>query len=154
MIAIREVTSEFLDIEPEISSVSEEIVVFELMLALEEEIMHLPEITLGPRSFRCQCRSLRERVNIVPGEVPEDETKFAVCVPQSIFDHVVRPPTNRAFEFSVLYDRDGSVVGSADAIAITYGVGQFGNTRSNVHAPVNQHEGMDIPLFIGGQQPC
>ena len=73
MSSVYEIAREPVTVQTELACVPGQIVVFELVLAVEQEVVHLPEASLCPR---CLCRKrgpFRERVNVVLGEVTEHE---------------------------------------------------------------------------------
>src|SRR6185503_17931898 len=73
-----QIVLESLDVEPEVPGVADEIAVTERVLALEQEVVHLPERTLLCRRFRCLGRPLRVRMDVVQRQVPPRVVDIAV----------------------------------------------------------------------------
>jgi hypothetical protein len=51
------------------------------VLILEEMIVHLPEAPLGTGGLRCDCRSDRERMDVITSEMTEHEASVELGEP-------------------------------------------------------------------------
>ena len=74
-----QVLLEPLDVEPELLGVADEIAVAERVLALEQQVVHLPERALLCRRLRRLGRPLRVRVDVVQRQVPPRRSRHRRC---------------------------------------------------------------------------
>jgi hypothetical protein len=91
-------------VELEFGRIPLQIVVFECVLAVEEQLVHVPEPALEcgglGRGSRCQ----GVRVDLCEGKMPESEADVAVSL-LDVFDLSKRLPRVRAFVIAVLEDQ-------------------------------------------------
>ena len=68
------VTVEPWDVEPELGCVASQVVVLERLLAMEEQLVHLPEASLERRSLSCGSSCEGVRMDLREREVPKHES--------------------------------------------------------------------------------
>jgi hypothetical protein len=95
-----------------------EVIVLELMLTLEENVVHLPEPSLGSRRLGCLGRPLREWMHVVTREVAKDEANLPRYLFQEFLDGVVGAAAIRAFELAILDERYASIRITSDVVCI------------------------------------
>ena len=101
-----DVAAEALHVEPEAGGVALDVLVLELALVLEEEIVHLPELSLVARGDRRASR--RERVRVRAGErvVLEDEPHAPLELAQQLLEQRMGAAAVGALEVAELDDGD------------------------------------------------
>lgn len=97
--------TEAVDVEPQLLGATEEVVILQLVLTLEEEIVHLPETTLGAGRLCRPSSAFGEGMHVVAREVAKHEAEFPRRFFQEPLDHVVGAAAVWAFELPILDER-------------------------------------------------
>src|SRR5688572_27735297 len=99
----------------------------EMTLVLEQQVMHLPELALSTRRFRCLCGMHCMRMRRLDREMPENEADASAESLEHELDGGRGLFAGGALEVAVLDDSDGRVLG-------TYGMIDGGNWECEVDA--------------------
>ena len=83
------------DVELELGGIPPQIVVFECLLAMKEQLVHVPEAVLERGCLGCGCRCEGVRVDLCEREVPEGEAD----VTRSVVVRRVRSPETPCREY-------------------------------------------------------
>ena len=112
-----QVLAEPVDVEAELLRVAEQIGDAQRVLAVEQQIVHLPEPSLLRRRLDRLGRLLRPRMDVVQREVPPHVRDLAVPREQ-LAERTLGLAAVRALEVAVLDHRHGCVDRPADVVAI------------------------------------
>src|SRR3954468_20250715 len=102
-------------VEVELGGVAAQVVVLELTLAMEQELVHLPDPALAGRRLRRRSRRERVRMDLGQGKVSEGEANTAVQPPLDPFDLAERLARVWTLVVAVLEDH-GAPRRAADVI--------------------------------------
>ena len=92
------------DVEFELGGIAPQVVVFERLLAMKEQLVHVPEAVLERGCLGGGRRCKRVRVDLCEREVPEGEANATVELSFDPFDRAKRLPRVGAFVVAVLDD--------------------------------------------------
>ena len=112
---VAQVVSEPVGVEAQLIGVSHEVAGPQLVLVLEQEVVHLPEPPLQVRGLRAFGGELRVGMDVVQRQVAPHVANVP-AVGQELADHGLRAAAVGAFEVPVLEQRDRSVLRSADVV--------------------------------------
>ena len=92
-------------VQPELGGVPAQVAVFERLLAVEQQLVHVPEPALPGSGLGRAGRGEGVRVNLGQREMPEREPHVPAELPFDLLDRVVRLPRVRALVIAVLDDQ-------------------------------------------------
>ena len=124
MLAAENLFAETIDVELQLCGMNQQVLVLQLMLTLEEEVVHLPEAALGSGCLGCLSRPLREGMHVVTREVTENETHLIREVFDDLTDQMVGPSASRALELAVLDKRHRRDPSPTNMVAVPDGIEQ------------------------------
>lgn len=106
VLSLHEFKTESLDFQPERVGIADKVVFLQGVLALKEQVMHLPEATLGRRALGGLGGALGVRVNLRQREVPKHQPKLVAQLGKKVIKHRMCGPAVRAFKVAVLDEGD------------------------------------------------
>ena len=112
-----EIVDEAIDVEPELARVAHQGSWRQVVLMLEQEVVHLPERALRRGSLARLGRELRVRVDVVERQVAPDVADVA-GVAQQLAQHRLGLPAVGTLEVPVLDERDRRLFGAANVISL------------------------------------
>ena len=118
VLAAAELVPEALDVEAELLRVAREVGRRQLVLVLEQLVVHLPEGALRGRGLGRLGRHLRVRVHVVEREVAPDVAELVAERVEQLADDDLGLPAVRALVVAVLDERDRRVLRAADVVAL------------------------------------
>ena len=105
----------------------------ELVLVLEEPVVHLPEAALGGGGLGRLGGERRPRVKVRQGHVAEDEAELVAEALEQLVHDGVGLAAVRALEIAVLDERDGGVRATAHVVALGgHGRAERGDLRLHI----------------------
>ena len=116
--AAAELVPEAVDVEVELLGIADEVLRRQSVLVLEEEVVHLPVLSLRGRRLRGLRRELGARVDVRERQVAEDEAQLVTKVGDEVAQDRLGAPAEGTLEISVFDERHRRAFRPADVVTL------------------------------------